>query len=115
MQTDTSKKHRPSYLCGLAVVMFACCHSAFAAQKDIDFNRDIRPILSEHCYACHGPDEPKRKAGLRLDVQEGAFKELKSGNRALVAADLTKSALVERVTSTDPEEVMPPPKHNKPL
>ena len=81
----------------------------------VDFNREIRPIFSEHCYACHGPDEPKRKAGLRLDVPEAAFKELKSGNRALVAGDLTKSALVERITSTDLEEVMPPPKHNKPL
>jgi cytochrome c553 len=80
-----------------------------------DFNRDIRPILSEHCYACHGPDEKKRKAGLRLDVQEDAFKELKSGSRALVAGDLSKSALVERIASTDPDEVMPPAKHNKPL
>ncbi|MBI4326241.1 MAG: DUF1553 domain-containing protein [Chloroflexi bacterium] len=81
----------------------------------VDFNRDIRPIFSEHCYACHGPDEKKRKAGLRLDVQEDAFKELKSGHRALVAGDLTKSALVERITSTDSDEVMPPAKQNKPL
>ena len=96
-----------------------CALGTFAAspagQARADFNRDIRPIFSEHCYACHGPDEQKRKAGLRLDVQEVAFKELKSGNRALVAGDLTKSALVSRITSTDPEEVMPPPKHNKPL
>src|SRR5436190_7383331 len=81
----------------------------------IDFNRDIRPIFSEHCYACHGPDEQKRKAGLRFDVQTEAFKELKSGNHALVAGDPAKSALVERVSSNDPDEVMPPPKHNKPL
>src|ERR1051325_9024604 len=80
-----------------------------------DFNRDIRPIFFAHCYACHGPDEQKRKAGLRLDVEEGAFKELKSGNRALVAGDLAKSALIQRITSADPEEIMPPPKHNKPL
>src|SRR5213594_2382081 len=81
----------------------------------VDFNRDIRPIFSEHCYACHGPDEQKRKAGLRLDVKEEAFKELKSGNHALVPGDLAKSALVARISSTDPEEVMPPPKHKKPL
>src|SRR4029078_7816509 len=81
----------------------------------IDFNRDIRPIFSDHCYACHGPDEQKRKAGLRLDVQEDAFKELKSGNHALVAGNLAKSALVARITSTDGDEMMPPPKHNKPL
>ncbi len=81
----------------------------------VDFNRDIRPIFSEHCYACHGPDENKRKAGLRLDLPEAAFKELKSGNHALVAGDLTRSTLVARVSSNDLDEVMPPPKHNKPL
>ena len=53
----------------------------------VDFNRDIRPIFSEHCYACHGPDEQKRKAGLRLDVPADAFKELKSGHHALVAGN----------------------------
>src|SRR3989454_4286730 len=115
MQTDTSKKHRPSYLCGLAVVMFGCCHAAFAAQKDIDFNRDIRPILSDHCYACHGPDENKRKAGLRLDRPEEALKTLKSGNRAIVPGDVEKSTLVQRLTSRDPDEVMPPPDEGKPL
>src|SRR5262245_42569447 len=88
--------------------------SATEATK-VDFNRDIRPIFSQHCYACHGPDEQRRKAGLRLDLQEGAFKELKSGNHALVAGEPSKGTLVERISATDPEEVMPPPKHNKPL
>jgi mono/diheme cytochrome c family protein len=88
---------------------------ASPAIAKVDFNRDVRPIFSEHCYTCHGPDEKKRKAGLRLDAQADAFQELKSGNHALVAGDLTKSALVARITSTDPDEVMPPPKHNKPL
>jgi hypothetical protein len=81
----------------------------------VNFNRQIRPILSEHCYACHGPDERQRKAGLRLDRAEEAFKKLKSGNCALVPGDLTKSALIERITATDAEDIMPPPKHNKPL
>ncbi len=86
-----------------------------AKGKQIDFNRDIRPILSDHCYSCHGPDEGRRKAGLRLDVQEDAFRVLKSGNRALVAGDLKASTLVERVTQSDPDEIMPPPKGGKPL
>jgi len=81
----------------------------------IDFNRDIRPILSDHCYSCHGPDEGKRKSGLRLDVQQDAFRELKSGRRALVAGDLKASSLIERVTSSDPDEIMPPPKGGKAL
>jgi mono/diheme cytochrome c family protein len=104
-------------LTGLLVCTSAAVSSARspAGPAKVDFNRDIRPILSEHCYACHGPDEQKRKAGLRLDVQENAFKELKSGNRALVAGDLARSAMVAHITSTDPEEVMPPPKHNRPL
>ena len=86
-----------------------------ASPVPIDFNRDIRTILSDRCYACHGPDENKRKAGLRLDRQEDAFKALKSGQHALVAGDLAKSSLVARILSTDPEEVMPPPKMGKPL
>ena len=86
-----------------------------SAAGQLDFNRDVRPILSEHCYACHGPDENKRKAGLRLDRQEDAFKELKGGHHALVAGDLEHSTLVSRVVSGDPEEVMPPPKFGKPL
>lgn len=85
------------------------------AAAPIDFNRDVRPILSDHCYACHGPDEGKRKAGLRLDQKESALGELKSGSRAIVPGDLHHSSLVERVTSTDPDEVMPPPKHGKAL
>jgi hypothetical protein len=81
----------------------------------VDFNREVRPILSEHCYACHGPDEGKRKAGLRLDREEDAFKELKSGEHAIVGDDLEKSALVKRITTTDEDDVMPPVKHGKPL
>jgi len=106
------------YLGALALVMVLLCLPAVAAQKDgpkIDFNRDIRPILSDHCYACHGPDESKRKAGLRFDRKEDAFKSLKSGDRAIVPGDLKKSTLVHRVTSRDPDEVMPPPKEGKPL
>src|SRR5882672_5636033 len=115
MRTDTSDKHRPSYLLGLAVAMLVGCNPAFAAQNDLDFNRDIRPILSDRCYACHGPDENKRKGGLRLDRQEEALKTLKSGNRAIVPGDLEKSTLVKRLTSHDADELMPPPDEGKPL
>src|SRR5216110_1244530 len=100
---------------GLVLVMLVWCHPAFAAQKDLDFNRDIRPILSDHCYACHGPGANKRKAGLRLDRREDAFMTLKSGNRAIVPGDVKRSTLVQRLTRRDPDELMPPPEEGKPL
>jgi hypothetical protein len=95
----------------VAVLLLLLSRAAFA----VDFNREVRPILSDHCYACHGPDEGKRKAGLRLDREEEAFKELKSGERAVVAGDLEKSALVQRINTTDKDDIMPPVKHGKPL
>ena len=81
----------------------------------IEFNRDIRALLSDNCFACHGPDENKRKAKLRLDVKDEAFKPAKSGDYAIVPGDLKKSQLVARITAKDEEEVMPPPKTGKKL
>jgi len=75
----------------------------------ISFNRDIRPILSENCFACHGPDSANRQAGLRLDIAEQAVAELESGSRAIVPEDTTASELIARVVSDDPDIVMPPP------
>ncbi len=86
-----------------------------AAAPAIDFNRDIRPILSDHCYACHGPDDNKRKAGLRLDRHESALSELKSGDHAIVPGKPDASSLVGRILASDPDELMPPPKDGKPL
>src|SRR2546430_11550707 len=81
----------------------------------VDFNRDIRPLFSENCYACHGPDQNKRKAGLRLDQQQGALAELKSGNHAIMPGDISHSALVARITTTDDDDRMPPLKTGKHL
>lgn len=80
----------------------------------IDFTRDIRPILSDYCFACHGPDEAQRKAKLRLDTREGAFAERKHGP-AIVPRDPAKSALMARITTADREELMPPPESGKSL
>ncbi len=87
---------------------------AFAVGSDIDFNRDIRPILSDRCFACHGPDEHDRKAGLRLDTAEGAFADL-GGYAAIVAGDPGASEAWLRITSHDEDDVMPPPELHKPL
>jgi mono/diheme cytochrome c family protein len=85
-----------------------------AAAAELSFNRDIRPILSDNCYSCHGPDKPARKGDRRLDTAEGATAE-NDGVRAIVAGDLAKSDLVVRIESHDPDEVMPPPKSEKKL
>lgn len=75
----------------------------------VDFNFQVRPILSDRCLACHGPDEKGRKAKLRLDTREGTFKALDGGMFVVKPGDLAKSELYRRITATDPDEVMPPP------
>ena len=84
-------------------------HSAPAGPKRLSFNDDIRPILSENCFACHGPDSANRQAGLRLDIFDAATAELDSGMRAIVPEDVAASELIARVVSDDPDLVMPPP------
>ena len=96
----------------MAATTWLC--SAAAAEKTLSFNRDIRPVLSSKCFACHGFDAKKRQADLRLDTPEGAAEE-HDGVRAVVPGDLAKSELWRRVTSTDDDEVMPPPTSNKKL
>ena len=85
------------------------------ATRTLDFNRDIRPILSENCFACHGPDKNKRKAGLRLDRSEEATGRLESGGRAIVPGDVGQSLLLKVVSTADEEEQMPPKKTGKRL
>src|SRR4051812_37582933 len=81
----------------------------------IGFNRDVRPILSENCFKCHGPDQAQRKANLRLDNEEDAFAELETGSRAIVRGDISKSELIHRIMSSDDEERMPPPESGRTL
>ncbi len=80
-----------------------------------DFNREVRPILSDRCFRCHGPDAGARKRGLRLDTSEGATALLKSGLRAIVPGDVNASEMARRITSDEPDEVMPPPEMKHPL
>lgn len=98
-------------LAGFCIVLLGT-HGASAA--DLEFNRDVRPILSANCFACHGFDAKARKADLRLDVPEGAFAE-RDGATAIKPGDLARSAVWERITSTDPDLVMPPPSSRKAL
>ena len=82
---------------------------------ELVFNRDIRPILSENCFSCHGFDEKKREAKLRLDTPEGALGKAESGAVVVKPGDLKGSELWTRVNSTDKDEIMPPPKSHKAL
>ena len=83
--------------------------SAQEAPAPVDFDRVVQPILSNHCYYCHGPDEKKRKGDLRLDEEKEAKKS------AVVPGKSAQSEMIKRILSTDPDEMMPPPKANKKL
>lgn len=87
--------------------------STCSAQQ-IEFNRDIRPILSDRCFQCHGPDDKKREADLRLDLEATAKKDL-GGYQAIVSGAPEDSLLIERIFATDPDEVMPPESSGKSL
>lgn len=85
---------------------------AVADGEQVDFNRDIRPILSEYCFHCHGPDKADRAANLRVDTEEGIFEDL-GGYAAVVPGKPEESELMYRVLHGDEDEVMPPPESNK--
>lgn len=85
-----------------------------SSNREIDFNRDIRPLLSDNCFACHGPDENSREADLRLD-DEASAKADRDGAPIIVPGKPDRSLLIERIFSEDPDEVMPPADHDKKL
>jgi mono/diheme cytochrome c family protein len=93
----------------LCFLLTACWSGRCSAAggSPVDYSRDIKPILAAHCYACHGPDEGRRKAKLRLDKRETALK------KTIKPGDPAHSPLIERITSDDPDEVMPPPSNKR--
>ena len=97
----------------LAVAVAGCSRAAerpMAGVPDVvDFNFHVRPVLSDRCFKCHGPDDKARKAGLRLDIRESALARLESGRRAVVPGDPDGSELVRRIYSRDPKVMMPAP------
>lgn len=90
-----------------AILALACVRPA-CAQTELLFNRDIRPILSDSCFPCHGPDAKNRQAELRLDLADSAL-AARDGKRAIVPGEPERSELIRRITSTDPDQKMPPP------
>ena len=106
---------RPARAFWMALLVFgravAAFSSATAAEPDaVSFNRDIRPILSDNCFYCHGPDASHRQADLRLDLREEAV-----AAQAIVPGKPAESSIVARINSTDPDELMPPPESHKKL
>ena len=102
----------------LAILLsLLCCYSPGHAVRGatVEFNRDVRPILSENCFKCHGPGEEERKAKLRLDLRDAAIKPAKSGEVAIVPGAPDKSELVARITAKEPDDRMPPLKTGKTL
>ena len=98
----------------LAVLFSAASSLMEAAEPAIEFNRDVRPILSDKCFACHGPDKGQRKGDLRLDVESEALAE-REGRHALVAGKVSESELYKRITHTSKRKRMPPEKFGKSL
>ena len=100
----------------LSLIAFSIASSfVVAADRKIEFNRDVRPILSNNCYLCHGPDKNQLQAGLRLDISDLAKSKLESGHTAIIPNDAAASSLYARIISTDPNAKMPPSDSGKSL
>lgn len=99
----------------LLILGLACAGAGRAAEEAPDFTREVRPLLSRHCFKCHGPDEATRKAGLRLDLREAALQAAKSGSVAIQPGRPEASTLVQRIFTEDEDDIMPPPSTKVPL
>ncbi len=91
----------------IVALLLACCSTSLPAEQPVDFNRDIRPILSSTCLVCHGPDEAERAADLRLDTQEGSRQDM-GGYAAIVPGDPDDSEMILRLETDDEDLRMPP-------
>src|SRR5437667_9504708 len=95
----------------VVVTTVALCSVAAASYSDsapVAFNRDIRPILSERCFTCHGPDKANRKTSMHFDTEDGAFTQLASGGFAIVRGDPSKRVIYQRISTTNEAFRMPP-------
>ena len=94
---------------GVAFLLLVVPEARIQAVEPLHFNRDVRPILSEHCFACHGRDANARKAGLRLDLREKAVSATESGAIPIVPRKPDASEMVRRIFNSDESQMMPPP------
>ncbi|MBC7965818.1 MAG: DUF1549 domain-containing protein, partial [Fuerstia sp.] len=108
------KSPQSAFLLLLAIAMWLTSLSA-QAQQHVRFDHDVRPILSNHCWSCHGPDEVARQAGLRLDREDSATAAVESGRIAVVPGKPDESELIARINSHDADVLMPPATAKKPI
>ena len=111
--------HRSTYirriLTSLGIIALLIVQQVLLHASELDYNRDIRPILADACFSCHGPDKGSRKAGLRLDVRTEAIKPMESGAVPIAPNHQEKSEVVRRIFTADEDDLMPPPKSHKVL
>ncbi|PHS02973.1 MAG: hypothetical protein COA78_19595 [Blastopirellula sp.] len=111
----TSHVFHKACLFPICMAALVCFSTTTFADDAVDYSRDIRPLLSNNCYHCHGPNEQDREGGFRLDQLESTLAEADSGEHPIVPGNLEKSEIIRRIMSTDPDEMMPPPESNKSL
>ena len=113
MESNSNMRHllRIRTILSLALVLCYCDVSS----AEIRFNRDIRGLLADNCFACHGPDAAKRQGELRLDLRDQAIRRNDSGRASIVPGRPNESLLVERIEATDSSSIMPPPETHKRL
>ena len=97
----------------LATVTLSAFAAFGAAKGEVKFNRDIRPIMSDTCFHCHGPDAKARKGGFRIDLREEALKPAKSGEVPIVPGKPEESEIIKRLFTKDTDDLMPPPEAHK--
>src|SRR5262245_45078984 len=98
----------------LLAPLLAAAQAPSSRDKRVDFDRDIRPVLSDNCFACHGPDEKQRQVDLRLDTQEGILAD-RGGYRVIVPGNAAGSRLFQRISAENRLVRMPPPSANRTL
>src|SRR5688572_29327066 len=99
----------------IAFALLGYASAEAAEPAKVDFSKQVRQILSNNCFACHGPDGAERQAEFRLDMRDSAIGKAESGARPIVPGDAKQSELVKRILSTDPDAMMPPPDSNRKL
>ena len=113
MSFPIQKRSYSPFHCAVLMLGLYCLpflhEGVIAADKSPTYDRDVRPILSQFCFKCHGPDDGQRQAGLRLDTKEGATSIVDSGHQAIVPGNIDQSELIRRILSEDADVRMPPP------